>query len=115
SRPCQGPGALARFGRAMPDLEPRASPSSGLVSRLAAALAGADAEVALDTALSVLAEVGVVSMAEPDASGWLTLEEAGRTLALSRAPPVLDADVGRIVENLLRAGLRRAAEGQQCR
>jgi PAS domain S-box-containing protein len=91
-------------------------PDHVLVSRVAAALAGSDAEDALERALATLRASGFVTDSTDAGVPWLRVEHAGRVVALDVGLRPPDATLRETLRSLLSAALMRAAaEDELCR
>ncbi len=88
--------------------------STDLISRVAVALGGADAEEGLARALGLLAEAGYQTAAASDGPAWLEVARGGRTLRLTATEPS-SSELCDCLASLLALGLERAAGEDELR
>ena len=92
------------------------SPLPDLVlSRVAAALSGSDAEEALQQALATLLAAGFVAHSAEAGVAWLQVEHAGRVVALDVGLQPADEALRETLRSLLSAALMRAAAEDELR
>jgi PAS domain S-box-containing protein len=84
-----------------------------VISRVAAALVGPDANASLDSALAVLAEFGIGPHAVSAGPPWLRIEHGGRSLALWARDEPSNSSLCTTLGHLLLGGLMRAAAAER--